>query len=117
MQKKVEQSTATTFLEVLFTSYPGFEYDSTKAATDEFRRMCDFSGWGKHNRNRTEAREEFQYAIVKDFNNIYGTDEYDLGSWQSLCRVVGVVPIPGTLAECQQVCSLWLLYLGSDTWI
>jgi len=94
-------STAPDYLETFFALYPGFEYDSSNAATDEFRRMSDSFEWDKP--DREEARAKFKDALVQEFNNIYGTDENDVGSWQGLCRVLGITPVPGSLAECRKV--------------
>lgn len=65
--------------------------------------MCDFFGWNKHNKNLKDAREDFKAALVKQFNDIYGTDADNLESWQKLCRVLHIVPVPTRLAECRQV--------------
>jgi hypothetical protein len=86
-------------LEVFFALYD-FEYDSSKPATDEFRRMS--RSWGRE--AREEAREGFKDALVQEFNKMYGTDVNDIGSWQGLCRVLGIAPVPDKLKECREVC-------------
>jgi hypothetical protein len=54
---------------------------------------------------REEAREGFKNALVQEFNKMYGTDVNDIGSWQGLCRVLGIAPVPDKLNECREVCS------------
>jgi hypothetical protein len=54
--------------------------------------------------DRDDARQGFKDALVQEFNKIYGTDVNDIGSWQGLCRVVGIAPVPDKLKECREVC-------------
>jgi hypothetical protein len=70
---------------------------------DEFERMCDFFGWKHSKCERENARGELKDAMTLQFNSIYGTDEDDLGSWQNLCRVLGIHPVPEGLHECRDV--------------
>jgi hypothetical protein len=62
--------------------------------------MC--RGWEEE--DRAEARQGFKDALVQEFNQMYGTDVNDIGSWQSLCRIVGIAPVPDDLKECREVC-------------
>jgi hypothetical protein len=62
--------------------------------------MC--RGWDKG--DREEAREGFKGALVQGFNQMYGTDVNDIESWQSLCCVVGITPVPDELNECRDIC-------------
>ena len=47
--------------------------------------------------------------MVHQFNQIYGTDEHDIGAWQALCARLGVEDVPETLAGCRQVRSNFYL--------
>jgi hypothetical protein len=58
------------------------------------------------NFDRDKAWMDFRDALVLEFNEIYGTDENDLRSWQALCRVLSIVPVPAMLNECRKVCCL-----------
>lgn len=60
-------------------------------------------GWGGYNPDREEAHEAFKDALVKEFNDIYGTDENDINSWHKICVVVGLDPLPDTLEEARDV--------------
>ena len=44
-----------------------------------------------------KARKELRDAMVSQFNHSYGTDVNDINSWQLLCEVVGIEPIPQEL--------------------
>lgn len=41
--------------------------------------------------------------MVKEFNDIYGTDESDLNSWNKICTVLDIDPLPKTLQEARDV--------------
>ncbi len=51
-----------------FNQYPGFRYDPTESATDEFRRLGRQQGWNRYNRGRENALEEYKNAVVNQFN-------------------------------------------------
>ncbi|CAG7558098.1 unnamed protein product [Fusarium equiseti] len=40
--------------------------------------------------------------MVKQFNDIYGTDPDNLESWQKLCHVLNIEPVPTRLAACRE---------------
>jgi hypothetical protein len=65
--------------------------------------MCDQYGWPDDSPIKTEARADFKDALVQEFNRIYGKDENDVASWQVLCRVLNVVPLPEDLEACRRV--------------
>jgi hypothetical protein len=69
----------------------------------EFYRMCDDFDWKKEDKERVEARSLLKDAMAQQFNNIYGTDVDDVISWQNLCSVLGIVPIPDALVPCRNV--------------
>ncbi|KAI9567957.1 hypothetical protein HD554DRAFT_2105189 [Boletus coccyginus] len=87
------------------TYYPRFEYDATESASDEFHRLCDELGWGREDAKRKVAHRNFKDALVKQFNEIYGTDADDLGEWQKLCHIVDIYPIPDNLKACREAIS------------
>ena len=71
----------------------------------EFWRMCRYFGWNKEDEEQQEAREELKDAMVQQFNEFYGTDIEDINSWQILCGVLGISPIPQELKACRKVRS------------
>ncbi|KAL0955085.1 hypothetical protein HGRIS_004002 [Hohenbuehelia grisea] len=86
-----------------FAHYPDFHYMPTASITDEFYRLCDQKGWDREDPERADAKELFNDALVQTFNTIYGTDEKDIVSWQSLCAILRIVPIPQDLEACVEV--------------
>lgn len=64
--------------------------------------MCGFFGWYKDEEEMRDAKELFKTAMVKQFNDIYGTDPENLESWQKLCHVLNIEPVPTRLAECRK---------------
>ncbi|KAG6371466.1 hypothetical protein JVT61DRAFT_9496 [Boletus reticuloceps] len=77
--------------------YPQFEYNATESASHEFYRLCDEFGWDRDDPERQDAHREFKNALVKQFNEIYGTDEEDLAEWKNLCHIVDIDPVPDDL--------------------
>jgi len=52
--------------------------------------------------------KKFKDAMVLQFNNIYRTNVDDIGTWQKLCQILGIVPMPEGLKECRDVSCLTL---------
>ncbi|KAG6371449.1 hypothetical protein JVT61DRAFT_9470 [Boletus reticuloceps] len=89
-------------LEAFFATYaPQFQYDTTLSSVLEFYRLCNKSGWGRDDPRREIAHQKFKDALVQQFNVAYGTDVNDLASWQNLCHVVRIDPIPDGLDACR----------------
>lgn len=65
--------------------------------------MCDVFGWDSGDYEMREERRKFKSAMVQQFNNLYGTDEKDLNSWQNLCHILNIDPMPEGLKECREV--------------
>ena len=90
-------------IDKFFSTFPEFNYDNTAPFTKEFYRMCNFFNWSRENPYRNAAREEFRAAMVQEFNSLYGSDVDDLSSWQVLCRVVRINPVPDDIQICRKV--------------
>ena len=86
-----------------FAQYPTYQYNPARSFMDEYYAMCDFFCWDKESKERKRARERLRDAMVKQFNNVYGTDVDDLEAWQSLCRALELDPIPSKLRTCRTV--------------
>jgi hypothetical protein len=65
--------------------------------------MCELFGWDDEDFEMRQARRKFKSAMVQQFNQVYGTDEGDMLSWQALCRILNIEPIPEDLKECRKV--------------
>ncbi|KAG5643148.1 hypothetical protein DXG03_001510 [Asterophora parasitica] len=89
-----------TSLDDFFDEYPSFTYDPSEPAWDEFYRLARYLRWGKP--EMADKRADFKDALVQAFNSIYGTDETDVESWQTLCRVLSITPLPEELVACRE---------------
>ncbi|ELU36581.1 Tyrosinase domain-containing protein [Rhizoctonia solani AG-1 IA] len=86
-----------THVETFFSKYRSFSFNATQPIMAEFYRLCAFTLV-----DREKARQGFRDALTRDFNEMYGVDEDDLGSWQRLCRAV-VAKVPDDIEECRKV--------------
>ncbi|KAJ1309453.1 hypothetical protein OPQ81_006229 [Rhizoctonia solani] len=86
-----------THVERFFAKYPSYKYNPSQHIMAEFYRLCA-SGVT----NREKARQIFRDALTLDFNEMYGTDEDDLGAWQRLCRVL-VTDVPAEIEGCRKI--------------
>ncbi|KAH8800384.1 hypothetical protein F5884DRAFT_825056 [Xylogone sp. PMI_703] len=90
-------------IDAFFARYPRFDYNPSSPIWAEFDRMCDRFRWRYESDERRDARDLFREAIVEQFNSLYGTDVNDLGSWQNLCHILNIVPVPDSLKYCREV--------------
>ena len=70
--------------------------------------MCDGFGWvkdaeGHYPPERIAAYEAFREAMVESFNNRFGTDVQDEKSWEGICHLLGVDPLPDSLTSMKMV--------------
>jgi hypothetical protein len=97
-------SNVESYLQQFFSQYPGFRFDPNLPSTEQFRTMCRLKGWNSS--ERKDAYEGFADAMSQSFNNMYGTEVQDLWSWQTLCMVLEIEPVPNRLEECQDVSTV-----------
>ncbi|PIL36781.1 hypothetical protein GSI_00471 [Ganoderma sinense ZZ0214-1] len=103
VRRSVERD-ATNHIAAFFAMYPTYPYDPAASFVDEFKRLNAFFAWPKHPAECDErdlARNRMRDAMVKQFNNVYGTDVEDLVAWQNLCRALEVDPIPSKMRKCR----------------
>lgn len=87
-----------------FELCPTFTYNhAAPSAASEFRRLCEHRGWEKGNPDQKVAWRDFQNALAKQFNNLYGVDVDNLKLWQRVCSTLKIEPLPGNLEEAQEV--------------
>ena len=96
-------SNVNSYLERFFERYPDFRFDPSSSATAQVHRMCDLYKWNPHGEERKAAFQGFKDALSQQFNHTYGTEVDDLRSWQKLCQVLRIKPIPQDLGTCQDV--------------
>ena len=66
--------------------------------------MCDYFAWDRDSKERERARDDMRHAMVLQFNDTFGTDANSLATWQSLCDIIKISPIPDKIKECRRVC-------------
>ncbi|KAF9496626.1 hypothetical protein BDN71DRAFT_1505541 [Pleurotus eryngii] len=96
---KSEKKRHTSIFRAFFANYPEFQYNTGRSAILEFYRLCDFNHWDRDDPEREKAHKAFKDALVKEFNDVYGTDEKDINSWHKICTVVNIDPLPDTLRK------------------
>ncbi|KAJ7351159.1 hypothetical protein DFH08DRAFT_694466, partial [Mycena albidolilacea] len=96
-------------LALFFARYPRFSYDTHAPVSAQYDALCRlyrFSGCKlKHGDAKSErdvAYTGYQRAMALSFGASYGTDVNDLGSLQSLARVLEIDPIPQRVRACQE---------------
>jgi len=55
----------------------------------------------KDSPEKKAAREAFHFAMKREFDALYGSDEDDINNWHKLCYVLRIDPLPDTLRECR----------------
>jgi len=90
-------------LEGFFSQYSKFQPQPLNSPVDEFNRLCKEYRWKKGHPKREAARDGFNFAIKREFVDLYGSDENDINNWQKLCRVLKIDPVPDTLGGCRAV--------------
>ncbi|KAF8183069.1 hypothetical protein K438DRAFT_1490182, partial [Mycena galopus ATCC 62051] len=99
--------------EEFFARYPRFQYDPSAPVSLQYKAMCRQYGfffrpksnsWQVKSELELEAdaaRAGFHLAMVRTFNDLFGTDVNSLKNWQSFCTVLDISPVPLTLKACQ----------------
>jgi hypothetical protein len=90
-------------LEIFFSQYSKFRHQPSISPVFEFNRLCKEYGWKENGRQMKAARKDFNLAMKKEFDSLYGSDEKDTKNWYKLCHVLRIDPVPKTLKECRAV--------------
>ncbi|KAI0751373.1 hypothetical protein C8Q80DRAFT_1097870 [Daedaleopsis nitida] len=89
-----------------FARYPRFNHDPAAPFLSEFRRLARQLGWEQDSRRLADERRALQNAMVLQFNAMYGRSASDLGAWQSLCRAIGISPVPESITKCRKILKI-----------
>jgi hypothetical protein len=90
-------------LETFFSRYSKFQYQPQNSPVTEFNRLCEEYQWEQRGAEKKHARREFNIAMKKEFDSLYGSDEKSINNWYKLCHVLRINPAPKTLKECRAV--------------
>ncbi|KAH8995429.1 hypothetical protein EDB92DRAFT_204477 [Lactarius akahatsu] len=88
-------------LENSFSQYPDSQPEPSNSPVVEFDRLCKAYHWKRKDPKREAAREKFHFAMKKEFDHLYGSDEKDINNWLKLCFVLRIDPTPDTLQKCR----------------
>lgn len=97
-------------MDTFFAQYPTFTRPSTSGLVACFKALSISQKWTP--KDKEDAKHNFGAAMVKEFNNRYGTNEKDLESWRNLCRVFGIGEdeIPKSITKCKKVLFFLHIY-------
>lgn len=90
-------------IERFFASYSEFQHNPSKPTAEEYQRLRRFYNWRRGDTEWDTARSRYRLALVKEFNQLFGTDPKDLLAWQTLCTFVGSRERYTTRDDCVQV--------------
>ncbi|PPR03688.1 hypothetical protein CVT24_007409 [Panaeolus cyanescens] len=86
-----------------------FQYCPSNCAAEEFRRLYKYLGYPSKAAKRNDMagfkqlRGEYDEALTKQFNEVYGTNLDDYSAWYTLLSRIGINPIPSTVSECKKI--------------
>ncbi|KAN0116593.1 hypothetical protein V8E52_005737 [Russula decolorans] len=92
-------------LKKFFSRYSRFQYRPQNSPIAEFDRLCKAYRWEQDGAEENHARYEFNIAMKREFDFLYGSDEKDINNWYKLCHVLRINPAPKTLKECRAAVS------------
>jgi hypothetical protein len=85
-----------------FASFPTFDYDPSITPSASYELLQKHHKWRRNRIESMENWERYQHALRKEFGLWYGAED-DLEAWHSLCRAIGLNPLPTTCERCEQV--------------
>ena len=100
-----------------FTSFPAFNYDPSITPSESYGLLQKHQKWPRKSAENLENWERYQSALRKEFDLWYGSED-DLGAWHSLCRAIGIHPLPTTCESCEEVSNFRVVdlpLLNKDT--
>ncbi|TLD22157.1 hypothetical protein PspLS_08159 [Pyricularia sp. CBS 133598] len=88
-------------LDVFFLLFEGFEYDPAQPPAKSFARLEKHQGWQKGTSAYKKAWNKYQTALDSELDMWYGPSD-DLTAWHTLCRAIGIKPLPETCGQCKK---------------
>lgn len=89
-------------LDTFFGSFRGFRYDPSLPPSTSYAKLRDQKGWERGDPEGEDAWDRYQDALATELEMWFGAED-DLTAWHSLCRAVGIEPLPPTCALCKKV--------------
>jgi hypothetical protein len=95
-----DESQSTVKCSPFWFEYPGFEPDPRAPFKHELGRLCKHVGA----KTKKEKKDIQKRALTAEIKFHYGAEISKLDRWQELCKEVGIVKIPTSIAQCRKVC-------------
>jgi hypothetical protein len=95
-------------IDAFFANYTDFPYDRCGSSPREFYRMCDHFQWNKnaqgdYPQDRKDAHNAFRKAMVESFNAAFGQDINNINTWETMCHLLQIDPIPSGIQDMKNV--------------
>ncbi|KAF2811520.1 uncharacterized protein BDZ99DRAFT_413999 [Mytilinidion resinicola] len=84
-----------------FESFSSFKYDSSLPPSTSYKHLQKHLNWLPGSPESNEIWETYQSALRQEFDLWYGAED-DLTAWHSLCRAIGINPLPTTCKRCKK---------------
>lgn len=97
-----EHGTTTTPLDDFFRSFPNFDYDPSLPPATSYANLRSHKWWRRGDAALDGAWKRYQAALESELLFWYGA-ENDLNAWHTLCRAMGIEPLPQTCWQCKKV--------------
>lgn len=101
----------TTPLDAFFLSFTAFEYDPDLPPSESFAQLKRFYGWRRGDPDDRQAWIGYQAALEEEVRLWFGAED-DLSAWHSVCRAIGIEPLPATCSRSKKVRT----HLASIIW-
>jgi uncharacterized C2H2 Zn-finger protein len=98
----LHQQDAETPLDVFFRSFPTFDYSPSLPPATSYALLKKHEGWRRGEAASDDAWNDYQDALESELHMWYGAED-DLTAWHTLCRAIGVRPLPKTCKQCEEV--------------
>ncbi|KAH7313550.1 hypothetical protein B0I35DRAFT_480228 [Stachybotrys elegans] len=89
-------------LDEFFLSFSTFNYNTCLSPTKSFSQLQMHKGWKRGEPAFKQAWGQYQQALGKELKMWFGAED-SLAAWHTLCRAVGVEPLPLTCEDCEKV--------------
>ena len=99
---RTHQQETETPLDVFFRSFPSFDYDPSLSPATSYAKLQKHERWQRGDAASKDAWNRYQDALESELRMWFGAED-DLVAWHSLCRAVGVEPLPQTSEQCEKV--------------
>ena len=102
LYSRLHQQDTETPLDTFFRSFSTFDYDPFLPPAVSYANLQRHERWLRGQTESKEAWDNYQNALRSELDMWYGAED-DLTSWHALCRAIGIMPLPKTCAQCEQV--------------